>query len=258
MGRNVSFIGLSRRTLRPSYVEGPVTETRRPSVDRLIEYHLAHRPSRQSCVDGASVVNQQPPNVRISRHLLPHEILTLDSVRFGLSIRGSVTLWRLLLPLERANYPFNVHERRKPFIPGDAVSVQMGQASMKIFFARTEDIVPPSTGKLSKTSVLNVVNNEVIGEVKYTYVYRIESAALTTGAQPFMIRLSGAVGFMLQLCFGDRSLCSAFVKLLMPHCPGHTTIAAEADVFSSPPSFSTFENQQHSLSPAPLNRFSAG
>ncbi|RNF24660.1 putative mucin-associated surface protein (MASP) [Trypanosoma conorhini] len=256
--RNVSMGVPSRRSLRPSYAEEPVPENRRPSTARVIEYHLTHRPTRQSGIDTASGVGQNLQNDRIAKSLLPQEILALDSVELGFSSPGSVTLWKLLLPLERANYPFNVHERRKPFIPGDAVSVQMGQNSMKVSFARAEDVVQPSPGRLRKASVLDIVNNGVIGEVKYPYVQRIESVVPTVDAQIFMARLSGVVGFTLQLCFAERSLCSAFVKLLVSHCHGHITVADEVGVCSSAPPFLAFETPRRSLSSAPVSRFVAG
>ncbi|EKG05448.1 hypothetical protein TCSYLVIO_003471 [Trypanosoma cruzi] len=251
--RNMSVVDLSRRKSRPLNAEEPLTESRRPTTARTIEYYLSHRPSRQSCGEATSAGNQHRHIVQIVRSVLPQEIRALDSIELGISNPGSLTLMKMLLPLEHANYPFNVHERRKPFLPGDAVAVKMGQLSMRVSFARVEDMALIGSRSLKVKNAPVLVNSELIGEVKYSCIQHIDLVVPAGDAQHLMVRLSGVIGFTVHLCFSERSLCSVFVKLLLSHCNGHVTLSDEAGVFSSMSRSVVFEFPQRGPSFCAVN-----
>ncbi|EKF29938.1 mucin-associated surface protein (MASP), putative [Trypanosoma cruzi marinkellei] len=252
-GSRTMSVDISRRKSRALNAEEPLTESRRPTTARTVEYYLSHRQSRQPSREATSMDNQHRNSVQIVRSVLPYEIRALDSIELGLSNPGSLTLMKMLLPLEHANYPFNVHERRKPFLPGDAVAVKMGQLSMRVSFARVEDmaLIGSRTFKIKNAPIL--VNSELIGEVKYSCIQHIDLVVPPGDAHHLTVRLSGVTGFAVHLCFSERPLCSVFVKLLLSHCNGHVTLSDEVGMFSSTSRSVVFELPQRSPSFCPVN-----
>ncbi|KAH9600072.1 hypothetical protein LSM04_000631 [Trypanosoma melophagium] len=163
------------------------------------------------------------------------EIRAIGAVELGMLIPGSVTLMKLHLPLPQENYPFNLHERPGPFIPGDAVSLQMGQNSVKIMYARTEDMLAVyAAAGIKQKSKLLIRDDARIGDVKYHHVQRITCGYFTADPRFLVVRLTGNAGLVAHICFSDKALCTAFIKILMSRSPAHVELLDDG-IFSNCP-----------------------
>ncbi|ORC84894.1 putative mucin-associated surface protein (MASP) [Trypanosoma theileri] len=153
------------------------------------------------------------------------ELRAIGTVELGTLIPGSVTLMKLHLPILQTNYPFNINERPAPFIPGDAVTLQMGHHSIKIMYARVEDMLTvQSAGGMKPKSNILIKEDSLIGDVKYHHVQRITCGYLTSDPKLIVARLTGDGGLAVHICFGDRALLTAFVKFLMARSPAHVEL----------------------------------
>ncbi|KEG14999.1 putative mucin-associated surface protein (MASP) [Trypanosoma grayi] len=186
---------------------------------------------------GENGLNEQRYQVGVvsARPLLSEEMRSLDAVEMGSTNPGSITLLKLLLPLQHANYPFNIHERHRSFIPGDAVALKIEGRCVKISLARIEDVYADKKFMAKKRIVSpHTRNSGMIGEFKCSDVQRITCGMLAGDTRLYAVRLRGAARLTAHLCFGERTLCSSFLKLLMANCHARPELIDEAGALTTP------------------------
>nr|CCC52867.1 conserved hypothetical protein [Trypanosoma vivax Y486] len=159
------------------------------------------------------------------RVILPSELRGLDLVELGFAKPGTISLLKLQLPFAAASYPFSIHERRRSFIPGDSIGLQLRPEFMSICFSRLRDVTTvygclPRNGQPPSHRVstpLRTDENWLIANVKYHHIRCITCRASISKEYNTIARITGLDGLVLHLAFSSKTLCDTVTKLIVAH-----------------------------------------